>query len=79
MKKNLPVIVACILFAVSMIAACASTNEDKKEGPDIDPVKKKEAEAARNLGEAYYHQQRYSAALKEFLKAEKRKKSRNVI
>jgi type IV pilus biogenesis/stability protein PilW len=71
MKKNLPVIVGCILFAILLIAACASTNEDKKEGPELDPAKKREAEAARNLGEAYYHQERHSAALKEFLKAEK--------
>ena len=68
MKKNLPVFAWCILFAVLLIAGCASTN-DKKDS-DIDPAKKKEAEAARNLGEAYYHQQRYSAALKELLRAE---------
>lgn len=34
-------------------------------------IKKKQEEASRNLGEAYMQQRNYTAALKEFLKAEK--------
>jgi len=33
-------------------------------------LRKKQAEASRNLGEAYYNQENYTAALREFLKAE---------
>ena len=70
MKKNFLVFAGSVLIAVFLLAACTTTNDAKKAGADIDPAKKKEAEAARDLGEAYYHQRRYSAALKEFIKAE---------
>jgi type IV pilus biogenesis/stability protein PilW len=70
MKKNLPVFAGCILLVAVLIAACAASNTDKETTAAIDPAKKKEAVAARNLGEAYYHQRNYTAALREFIKAE---------
>jgi tetratricopeptide (TPR) repeat protein len=53
------------LFAMLLLSACAPT---QKATP---PKDKKKAIAARNLGEAYLKEERYTAALGEFYKAEK--------
>jgi type IV pilus assembly protein PilF len=60
MKKNLFVWGALVMLILS-VAACAGNKQQKK----------REAEAIRNLGEAYLRQENYRAALKELLKAEK--------
>lgn len=52
-----------LIFASLLIAACAPK-------PVQDPQQKRKADAARNLGEAYLKEERYTAALGEFLKAE---------
>ncbi len=62
MKKIWLVAASCI-FLVSFVSAC-STNENLAK-------QKEQAEASKNLGEAYLRQGNYTAALKELLKAEK--------
>ena len=49
-----------VLILIFGIVSCTANLE----------VRKKQAEASRNLGEAYYNQGNYTAALGEFLKAE---------
>ena len=61
MKKIWLVGASCILL-VSFVLAC-STKENLAQ-------QKEQAEASRNLGEAYLRQGNYTAALKELLKAE---------
>ncbi len=51
------------LLVLVMVASCAPT-------ASITPQDKKKADAARNLGEAYMSERRYTAALSELLKAE---------
>jgi len=51
----------CVILLLIFTVACASTQ---------DPQRKKKAEAARNLGEAYLREQNFNMALKELLKAE---------
>jgi len=60
MHKKLLVWMGVTLLLLSL-TACAETKE----------LKKKKAEAARKVGEAYLLQENYRAALKELLKAEK--------
>lgn len=50
-----------VVLILVFTAACASTH---------DPLRKKKAEAARNLGEAYLREGNFTRALKELLKAE---------
>ncbi len=50
-----------VILILVFTVACASTE---------DPLKKKKAEAARNLGEAYLREGNFTLALKELLKAE---------
>jgi type IV pilus biogenesis/stability protein PilW len=61
MKKIGLVAASCIVL-VSVFLACTS-NENLEQ-------QKQQAEASRNLGEAYLRQRNYTAALKELLKAE---------
>ncbi len=60
MKKIWLVGAGCLLV-VSVLLACTTENLAQQ---------KREAEASRNLGEAYLRQGKYAAALKELLKAE---------
>ena len=60
MKVNQFILAASILL-VFFLASCAANLEEIKS----------QAEASRNLGEAYMGQGDYTAALREFLKAEK--------
>ena len=53
-----------IVLAMLILSSCAPT-------ASITPQDKKKADAARNLGEAYISEQRYTAALSELYKAEK--------
>ena len=50
-----------LILVLIFTVACASTE---------DPLRKKKAEAARNLGEAYLREGNFTLALKELLKAE---------
>ena len=50
-----------VILILVFIVACASTE---------DPQRKRKAEAARNLGEAYLREGNFTLALKELLKAE---------
>ena len=62
MKKFWLVGASCILvFALTL--SCTSKPDPEKQ--------REQGEAARNLGEAYLRQENYTAALREFLKAEK--------
>ena len=58
-KRN----IISVLIAVLILASCAPT-------ASVTPQDKKKADAARNLGEAYMSERRYSAALAELYKAE---------
>ncbi len=60
MKKNLLLWAGLVLLIVG-VAACAGNMQQRKL----------QAEAARNLGEAYLREGNYTAALQELLKAEK--------
>jgi Tfp pilus assembly protein PilF len=51
-----------LIFSVLFAVACASTDNKQR---------KKEAEATRDLGEAYLRDRKFTLALKELLKAEK--------
>ena len=62
MKQKFLIWFGCVTLMVA-VAACATTNNEKA---------KKEAEVTRRLGEAYLQQGNFSAALKEFKKAEKK-------
>lgn len=62
MKKIWLVGASCILL-LSVFAACSTSKENLEQ-------QKEQAEAARNLGEAYLREGKYSAALRELLKAE---------
>jgi type IV pilus biogenesis/stability protein PilW len=61
MKKIWLVGASCILL-VSFFSACSTKENLAKQ--------KEQAEASRNLGEAYLRQEHYAAALRELLKAE---------
>ena len=61
MKKTWLVGASCILL-LSVLTACTAKENLEQQ--------KKLAEASRNLGEAYLREGRYSAALRELLKAE---------
>ncbi|MDA8404916.1 MAG: tetratricopeptide repeat protein [Desulfobacteraceae bacterium] len=60
MKKSLK-LCFLLMMALFFLTACASGQKN---------VKKQQAEAIRNLGEAYMAQDAYTMALREFLKAE---------
>jgi tetratricopeptide (TPR) repeat protein len=60
MKRNFSIWLGCVVLR-ALVAACATTNDEKN---------KKEAEVARRLGEAYLQQGNFAGALKEFKKAE---------
>ena len=62
MKKFWLVGASCILV-FTVILSCTSKPDPEQQ--------RAQGEAARNLGEAYLRQQNYTAALREFLKAEK--------
>ena len=64
MKRSSMRTIISILAAILLLASCAPTTS-------VTPQDKKKADAARNLGEAYLIEKRYTAALKEFNKAEK--------
>ena len=53
-----------LLLAMLMLTSCAPSSH-------VTPQDKKKADAARNLGEAYISERRYTAALGELYKAEK--------
>ncbi|UCF90000.1 MAG: tetratricopeptide repeat protein [Desulfobacterales bacterium] len=59
MKKKIVVGAGYLLLSLSLVA-CATNTASRQE----------RAEASRNLGEAYLHEGNYTAALKEFKKAE---------
>jgi len=61
-KMKTPWRVVLFISIIFCFAACASTSLE---------VRKKQAEAFRNLGEVYYNQGSYTAALRELLKAGK--------
>ena len=61
MKKIWPVGAIFILFVIVFIACTSKENLEQQ---------KEKAMAHRNLGEAYFGQRNYSAALRELLKAE---------
>lgn len=54
-------VLAWLTAAVLCLTACVTTNRENL---------KKQSETSRNLGEAYYNQGNYTAALRQFLKAE---------
>lgn len=60
MKKSRFLWISSVLFLVCFLS-CAGNSE----------LKKKQAEAIRNLGEAYMEKENYTLALRELLKAEK--------
>ena len=60
--KKIGLLAASCIVLVSVFLACTS-NENLEQ-------QKQQAEASRNLGEAYLRQRNYTAALKELLKAE---------
>jgi Tfp pilus assembly protein PilF len=62
MKKTWLVGASCMLV-LSLILSCSSKPELEQQ--------REQGEASRNLGEAYLRQGNYTAALREFLKAEK--------
>ncbi|WP_319524182.1 tetratricopeptide repeat protein [uncultured Desulfosarcina sp.] len=63
--NHCPTRVILLLLCVAVFSsACASTSA-------ISPQDKKKADAARDLGEAYFREKQYTAALGELLKAEK--------
>ncbi|MCP4353097.1 MAG: tetratricopeptide repeat protein [Desulfobacterales bacterium] len=57
---SIAVLISCIAVLIPCIVSCANLEE-----------KKNRSEAVRNVGEAYIREERYTAALKELLKAEK--------
>ena len=63
MDRWRPHSILLLLTAVVLLASCASQSSLALQN-------KKKADAARNLGEAYLRETRYTAALGEFLKAE---------
>jgi len=56
------VVLALFTTVIFSLTACTPTNRENL---------KKQSETSRNLGEAYYKQGNYTAALRQFLKAEK--------